>query len=136
MKKDELEFQELANVWAKNKFNRSLRLAKLYFKKGERLKTKVVKHNWKAEVKIVENIYYANKAIYHNVDKNLPFTTMALIGEMLSDKKYQKKIKTIIDQNVLSYENKIYKLNDLENQSRIRKALRTHQFDEIQKNAA
>lgn len=136
MKKNDFEFQEMADVWTKMKLNKSYRLAKFYIHKGDKFKKKLVSHNWKKEIKNIGNIYYANKALYFNADRNLPFTTLSLIGEGLSDRTIQRKIKNIINQNALSYNSKIYKLDDLDEQSTIRKAFRTKELEEVTNFAA
>jgi hypothetical protein len=130
------EYQDNADLWAKMKFTRSVRIAKLYFKKSGKFTTKFFKHDWRGEAKNIEKVYYANKAIYFKANKNLPFTTLTLLGKLLSNKRHQTIIKNIIEENVLTYNAQVYKLDDLENQTKIRKALRTLEFSQVQDSAA
>lgn len=131
-----INFQEYADLWAKYKLNRTFRLAKIYFKRTERLKDKVFQHNWKDEAQNVEKLYYANKAVHHNANKNLPLTTLFLLGKLLSNHKYSKKTQKIINSNIISSEGLVFKLDDLEHQTKIRKALRTKNFSEVENKAA
>ncbi|MFT6630690.1 MAG: hypothetical protein ACJAS4_000632 [Bacteriovoracaceae bacterium] len=130
------DFQDYADFWAKKQLSRSFRIAKIYFKRTEKLKTKFFQHDWRGEAKNIEKVYHANKAIYFKANKNLPFTTLSLLGKLLSDKKHHETIKHIIQANVLTYNEHVYKLDDLEAQTKIRKALRTLEFSEVLDSAA
>ena len=130
MSKFNFEFQDFADRWSKDQVKRSMRLAKVFLKKGKKFKTTFVHHDWKGEFKNVGKMYYANKAVYSRADKNLPFATLVLLGEMLSDKAHKKTIQRIIDKNILTYDDFVYELNDPLSQIKIRKALRTYKFKE------
>ncbi len=136
MKKENFESQDFVDFWVKKQFKASWRLAKTYWKKSERFQNRLKEKDWKKEFKKVENIYFANKAIYFNANRDIPFTTLSLVGQILSDKKSEQKMKYILNQNVFTYEGNVFKLDDLENQTKIRKALRTHKFEQVSQHAA
>lgn len=136
MLNESTDFQDYADFWAKKQFSRSIRIAKLYYKKSNRLTKKLKNHNWKNEAKNIEKIYHVNKAIYYKADKNLPFNTLALIGKLLGNESHHEAMKEIISTNVLSYNTHIYKLDDPEAQVKIRRALRTLDFGTVHNYAA
>lgn len=130
------DFQDMADYWFKGQLNRGVRLARLFFKRGKKLPKKISTHNWKKDYTNFEKIYYANKAIFNHANRELPFNTLALIGEVLSQKEIEKKMKKVIHQNVFSHKGHIYKLDDLESQKKIQKILKNYEFDEVIQDAA
>ncbi len=136
MLNNQIDFQEYADLWAKTKIKRTLRIAKLYIKKTDKFKHKLMTHDWKWEVQNVEKMYFVNKAIHFKANKNLPLTTLFLLGKLISDQKYSKLTKKIILDNVISYNGNVYQLDDLTSQTKIRKALRTKEFNQVLDNVA
>lgn len=76
--------------------------------------------------------FYAQVSLKNGASKNLPFKTLALLGEKLTHPAYKKDIKQIIGQNIIKYKGQYYKLDDYIYQKRIQKAIKNYQFEECQ----
>lgn len=126
-----MEFQDLADTWSKGQISRSLKLAKYYWFKSKKLKNKLTQKDWKEEWVKFEDLFYANKAIMYNAEHNIPFHTLVLLGRLLSKDEFKDTAKTIIKDNVILCEDYYLKLDDPQNQLKIRKALRTYQFKDL-----
>jgi hypothetical protein len=124
-------FQNLLDHWAKAKFSRFKKHLKIAFLKSEKYGHKLLKHDWKQSADKVGKAYYANKALINNADSNLPYSTLVLLGQMLAHPLHNKEITKIIRENALKFNGEYLKLNDLDNQAKVRKALRTNQFEHV-----
>lgn len=130
-KNDLHNFSNMADVWTKLQYKRFQKHFSIAFMKTSRFTKSVINHDWKGEAQKIENIYYANKAIYNGASIELPFKTLVLLGQKLGEKSIQSEIKQIIESNVIKSGGQFYKLDDLENQAKVRKFLRTYQFDQF-----
>lgn len=94
---------------------------------------------FRGKTKKFADAYFAQKAINHNANENLPFRTLVLLGQKLNHPAYKDEIERIIEENVIKSKGVYFKLDDIENQKKIQKAIKTYQFDEcrpIDKKAA
>lgn len=94
--------------------------------------TKVFKKDFLSKTKHFTDAYYAQKAVQFQADENLPFKTLVLLGQKLNHPAYKNEIEKIINDNVIKLKGVYYKLDDLDNQKRIQKAIKDYQFDECQ----
>lgn len=133
MSKFDLNFQNIADVWTKEQIKNLKFNAKLAWRKSEFLGKKLWKKDWKNDF---GTFYYANRAVLQGASKNLPYSTLSLLGELLTHDYFKKEVQQIIDQNVLKFEGQYYKLDDYENQKKVRKALRSYKFQSVEKKAA
>ena len=136
MNKFDFSFQNFADLWSKQQIKEFKFQAKLAYKKSQFIGKKIFRHDWKDEWKNMGSFYHANKAIFKGASKNLPFKTLTLLGELLSNSSFETEIQTIINQNVIKFEGCYFKLDDLEQQNKIRKALKTYKFQSPEKQAA
>ncbi len=136
MNKFEFNFQNLADVWTKNQLKNVSRQAKYAYLKGNRWSKKLIKRNWHNDWENLGQFYFANRAIVAGASHNLPFKTLSLLGELLTQDTFKDEINQIIKENVLKFEGHYFKLDDPENQNKIRKALRTYKFQKADKFAA
>lgn len=132
-KNDLHNFSNMADMWAKIQFKRVQKHFSIAYMKTNRFTKNVINHDWKGEAQKLENLYYANKAIFNGASKDLPFKTLILLGQKLGEKSIHSEIKQIIESNVLKSQGQFYKLDDQENQAKIRKIIRTYQFDQFEK---
>ena len=132
-KNDLHNFSNMADIWTKIQFNKVQKHMSIAAIKTSRFSKGIVNHDWKKEKKKIENLFYSNRAIYNGASNDLPYKTLILLGEKLGEKSIQREIKQIIKSNVIKYNGQFIKLDDLEKQSKIRKVLRTYQFDELKK---
>jgi hypothetical protein len=136
MSKFDLNFQNLADVWSKEQIKNFRFNAKLMWRKSEFIGKKLWRRDWKNDFYSIETFYYANRAVLKGASKNLPYSTLSLLGELLSHDYFRDEVQRIIDQNVLKFEGQYYKLDDSENQTKVRKALRSYKFQSVEKKAA
>lgn len=68
--------------------------------------------------------YFSQVAINNGASQNLPFKTLSLLGEKLSQPEHRAEFQKIIDQNVVKYKGQFYKLDDQIYQNRIQKAIK------------
>lgn len=136
MSKFDLNFQNLADVWAKNQLRNVGRQAKYAYLKGNRWSKRLMKRNWHNDWDNLGQFYFANRAVVAGASHNLPFKTLSLLGQLLSQDMFKDEILEIIKENIIKFEGQYFKLDDLENQNKIRKALRTYKFQKADKFAA
>lgn len=132
-------YQNLLDFWSSDQVKE---VKKSLFKTYVKTKIKA-KRFWKDDLQIQRNniqaMFFVQKAVVQGASKKLPFTTLELLGRKLSHPAYKQDISKIIKDNVIKCNENYYKLDDLENQNKIQKALRKFQFEEcseIQKDAA
>jgi hypothetical protein len=131
-KKDLHSFGNLADMWTKLQYNKVQKHLSIAFIKTSRLTKGFVNHDWKNEAHKLENIYHTNRAIYNGASNDLPYKTLVLLGKMLGEKSIQCEIQQFIKSNVIKYKGEFIKLDDLDKQAKIRKILRTYEFDQLQ----
>jgi hypothetical protein len=125
-------YQNWLESWSKdsidtfvNKFAKAQINTETYFKKR-------FNNDFKSQTKKISNIYYAQKAVRLNASEELPLKTLVLLGEKLSQGAFQEDFEKIISENVIKFNGQFFKLDDLENQTKIQKAIRTYYFEECQ----
>jgi len=94
---------------------------------------------FKGKTRKLADAYFAQKAIQHFADENLPFKTLVLLGQKLNHPAYKDEVEKIIQENIIKFKGVYYKLDDSDNQKKIQKAIKEYQFDEckpIEKEAA
>lgn len=124
-------FSENVDVWTRLQFKRAQKHFNIAYLKTAKFTRKVTNHDWKGEANKVESIYYANKALFYGASNNLAFKTLSLLGKLLNEKPIKEDIKQIIQNNVIKFEGQFFKLDDFDKQAKIRKILRTYQFDQF-----
>lgn len=92
--------------------------------------TQVVKDQFVGRTKHYTDAYFAQKAIQFNADEDLPFKTLVLLGQKLNHPAFKSEIEKIINDNIIKVNGVYFKLNDLENQNKIKKAIENYQFEE------
>jgi len=132
-KNDLHSFSNMADIWSKLQYRKIQKHMSIAIMRTSRVTKNFVNHDWKGEANKLESLYYSNKAIYNGASKDLPYKTLVLIGKMLGENAIHKEIKQIIDSNVIKHNGEFYKLDDLDKQSKIRKILRTYQFEQFQR---
>ena len=136
MNKFEFNFQSFADVWTKDQWKYVKKQAKYAYLKGNRWSKKMRHRDWQNDFENIGSFYFANRAIIAVASQNLPYTTLALLGELLSNNYFHEEIKSIIKENVIKFDGQFYKLDDHDNQAKIRKALRSYKFQKADKTAA
>ncbi len=136
MKKQLSVDQEAINDWGhaqlyKFKFN-----TKLAFKKTKVLSKAVINRDWGKDIQNIENAYSANKALLAGASKNIPYSTLIIIGKTISNRNYQKEMKKILQDNVIVIEGYLVKLDDQNEQKKIRRALKSFEFSHVNNFAA
>ena len=132
-------YQNLVDLWSNDKvieFRKKMFKAYVFTKKKAR-------NVWNKELKVqketMQSLFFVQKAVALGASRRLPFSTLELLGKKLAHPAYKQDIEKIIKDNVIKCNENFYKLDDLENQNKIQKALRRFQFEqcsEIQKEAA
>lgn len=92
--------------------------------------TKVVKDEFVGRTKNFTDAFFAQKAIQFNANEDLPFKTLVLLGQKLNHPAYKDEVEKIIKDNVIKLKGVYYKLDDLDNQKKIQKAIENYQFEE------
>lgn len=87
-------------------------------------------NGFKGKTKNLADAYFAQKAIQHQASENLPFKTLVLLGQKLNHPAYKEEIEKIIKDNIIKSKGVYYKLNDIDHQKRIQKAIKNYEFDE------
>lgn len=77
--------------------------------------------------------YYSQVAINNGASDNLPFKTLSLLGEKLTQNEFKQEFQKIISQNVIKYKGQFYKLDDQIYQNRIQKAIKSFENSQEEK---
>lgn len=77
--------------------------------------------------------YFSQIALNNGASQNLPFKTLSLLGEKLTQSEYKTEFQKIISQNVIKYKGQFYKLDDQIYQNRIQKAIKHFDFNQVNK---
>ena len=133
---DSHDFQDILDIYLKQKLNKNSRLLKISFNRLKKKKNHFLADSWPREKKNLKRFYFAIKAINIGASSHLPLETLALIGELATDPYYRPTINQILKDNALSYKSKIWKLDDYHSQEKIRKALKEKQMTKVQNFAA
>lgn len=119
---------DLIDIWTKSYSKKLFKYSRVYFFKSKKAIKKLGSHNWKQEMNQVEDSFYLNLAIRNGASQEMPYSTLILIGKNLNNIHYKSLTKTIIRENILASDGFVFQLDDLQSQSKIRKALRRHNF--------
>lgn len=136
MNKFEFNFQNFADVWSKEQWKYVKKQARYAYLKSNQWSRKMRRRDWQTDFDNIGSFYFANRAFIAGASQNLPYSTLALLGELLSNSYFQQEIKEIIQENVIKFDGQFFKLDDPENQAKIRKALRSYKFQKADKSAA
>lgn len=117
-------------IWTQDKADKIVHFSKTaYTLTREKMKT----FQFQSLLDILDksrDCYYAYKAIMNQASINLPYSTLILLGRCLSNSTYKHMTKKVLDENVLLFDGEYLKLDSAQDQHRIRKALRTYQFNQ------
>lgn len=130
--KFDFSFQNFAHLWTKDslrKFKKHSNIALLKTKRWQRV---IKMTDWKQKKWDMEQFIFANVAIYHGASRELPFRTLSQLGRLTRDKQYKDFTKEIIRNNIIKFDGKFYKLDDLDQQREIRKRLKFKNFEPLQ----
>lgn len=111
---------------------------RFYVKSRKKVRT-FLKNDLNEQRENMKALYFVHKALNQGASKKLPYRTLELLGYKLSQPEFKEDIAKIIKDNVIKCNENYYKLDDVENQKKIQKALRNFQFDklsEVQDHAA
>jgi hypothetical protein len=123
---EHFQFQNWLEYWSQESVDNFVK----NFIKFQDDATKVVKEQFVDKTKKFADVYFAQKAIQHYADENLPFKTLVLLGQKLNHPAYKEEMEKVIQENVIKFEGIYYKLNDIENQNKVQKAIKNYQFEE------
>lgn len=128
----DFNYQQWLETWTKDSVDQFVnKFAKVQIQTEDFIKHKF-KKDFQNQTKKLSHIYFAQKAVRMNASEELPFKTLVLLGEKLSNPAYHDDFAKIIEENVIKFKGQYYKLDDGENQSKIQKAIRTYEFEECQ----
>lgn len=133
--KFDFSFQNFAHLWTKEWTKDSLRKVKKHsqiaFLKSKKWQRVMKKIDWKQKRWDTEQFIFANVAIYHGASKELPFRTLSQLGRLTRDPAYKEHTREIIYNNIIKFNGKFHKLDDLDYQKEIRKQLKNKSFEPL-----
>jgi len=127
----EFSYQTWLDNWSKENVMAFYGTVKSFYKNAQKSTTEFVNHDLKEGTQNVSEFYFAQKAIRHHASKSLPFKTLVLLGERLGNEAYKENIQEIINENVIKFDGQYFKLDDSDNITKIHKAIKTYQFEDI-----
>ena len=130
--KFEFSFQNFAHLWTKDSFRRVKKHSRIALLKSKKWQRVIQKTDWKQKRWDLEQFVYANVAIYHGASKELPFRTLSQLGRLTRDPVFKDHTKEIIRNNIIKFNGKFHKLDDLEYSREIRKQLKHKSFEPLQ----
>lgn len=120
-KVEDFNYQTVLEHWSKESVKEALKSSEQF-----------VNHLVKDQTKNLKDFYYAGKAVRAHASHELPFKTLVLLGEKMSEPGYSHDIQKIIDENIIKINGQFFKLDDPQNQTKVQKAIRTYKFEECQ----
>ena len=123
-------YQNLLDIWSKDQYQEIKKNISSLYKVSKKNTRSFLKQNLKSSGKNFQDFLMVQKAIAKGASKNMPYSTLALLGLRHGHPAYKQEIEKIIKDNVIKYKGCFYKLDDPEHQSKIRKALKDFQFEE------
>lgn len=78
----------------------------------------------KVKLRIKQSLY-TERAIGHHASRDLPYSTLVLLGERLGNKESKQKVQTFIQNNEVHYKGQCIKLNDRSQEAKIREAIKS-----------
>ena len=130
--KFEFNFQNFAHLWTKDSVRKVKKHSQIAILKSKKLQRVIQSTDWKQKKWDFEQFVFANVAIYHGASRELPFRTLSQLGRLTRDPIYKFHVKEIIINNIIKFEGKFHKLDDLDNQKFIRKHLKHRTFEPLQ----
>lgn len=73
----------------------------------------------------IKHSLYTERAIGHHASRDLPYSTLVLIGERLGSKKSREQVQTYIKNNEVHYKGQCIKLNDRAQEAKVREAIKS-----------
>ena len=129
--KFEFSFQNYANLWTKDSLRKIKKHSHIAVLKSKKWQRSFEKTDWKQKIWDVEQFFYANLAVLGGASRELPFRTLSQLGRLSRDPIYKIHTKEIIKHNIIKFEGKYHKLDDLDNQKHIRKHLKHKSFEPL-----
>lgn len=129
---ESFNYQAMLDLWSKENWEKFMSNMSDFYKKAHESTKSYFNEDFPKQKKAFVDTYFAQKAISHGASESLPFSTLALLGEKLSQSAYRDEVQSIIKANIVKFKGEYLKLDDFENQSKIQKALKTYQFHECQ----
>lgn len=123
-------YQNFLDLWSKDQYQDIKKNLNHFFQVSKKNTQTFFKHDLKHQSKNLQETYHAHKAMSLGASKHLPYSTLVLLGLRHSHLAYKQEIEKIIKDNVIKYKGTFYKLDDLEHQNKVRKALKNFQFEE------
>ena len=80
-----------------------------------------------------KDLYYGQKAMQKGANNDLPFQTLVILGQLLSHPVQKERVSKVIQDNALIFKGEYLQLDDPYQQGKIRKALRSYEFESWQK---
>ncbi len=131
-----LDYNEILDQYTKTYAKEGLRRWKIFYKLFKKRSDKFLHKTLPEEKTHLKKLLHASKAIHLGADPQIPMETLALLGETALDAYYSVLIRNVIKNNMLEYNGMCFKLNDLENQIKIQRAIRTRKFNMIKDQVA
>lgn len=123
-------YQNLFDIWSKDQYQEIKKNISTLYREGKNQTRNFFKQNVKTQSKHIQDFLMVQRALAKGASKNLPYSTLALLGLRHGHPAYKQEVEKIITDNVIKYKGCFYKLDDLEHQNKIRKALKDFQFEE------
>lgn len=130
--KFDYSFQSFAHLWTKDSFRKVKKHSHIALLKTKKWQRVIQRTDWKQKRWDLSQYVYANVALYHGASKELPFRTLSQLGRLTRDPAFKDHTKEIIRNNIIKFNGKFYKLDDLEYQREIRKQLKHKSFEPLQ----
>lgn len=127
----DFSFQSFAHLWTKDSFRKFKKHSNIAIIKSKRWQRVIKATDWKQKKWDVEQFIFANIALYHGASKELPFKTLSQLGRLTRDTEYRDFTKDVIRNNIIKFDGKFFKLDDLENQKEIQKCLKHKNFEPL-----
>ena len=123
---------DIIDQYTKEYAKNHIRKLKVFFKIFKKKKNKFITQTLPAEKSHFKKLLHASKAIHLGADQQIPMETLSLLGEIAMDPYYASNIRKIIKENMMEYNGIFYTLTDMQNQTKIQRALRTRKFQKVE----
>jgi hypothetical protein len=129
---DGFNYQNFLDFWSKEQIQAARKNFNSFYEQTKDTTKTFIQKDFKHHTKNFQEFLMVQKAVFNGASKHLPYSTLALLGEKLTHPAYKQDIQKIIQDNVVKFKGSYYKLDDYEHQKKIRKALKSYQFEECQ----
>ena len=123
-------YQNILDHWTKDQYQEMKKNIFSFYQESKKSTRTFLKQNLAKQGKHFQDFLMVQKAMSKGASGDLPFSTLKLLGQRYSHPAYKQDIEKIIKDNVIKYKGSFYKLDDPENQNKIRKALKDFHFEE------